>query len=111
MRTFRLTARSAHGLSGSGRTTMSTSGWLLAMSALVASATMVAMPAAADTEYEAAVLRVDVPNRPLPISRLDAPPADLGFAGAALGTADNATTGAFMKQKFTAVTVTATPDT
>ena len=87
---------------------MKTSGWLLAVSALVASA---AMPAAADTEYKAAVLRVDVPNRPLPISRLDAPPADLGFAGATLATADNATTGAFMKQTFTVGTVTATPDT
>ena len=90
---------------------MKSSGWLLAVSALVASATIVAMPAAADTEYKAAVLRVDVPNRPLPISRLDAPPADLGFAGATLATADNATTGAFMKQTFTVGTVTATPDT
>ncbi|WP_290747736.1 ABC transporter substrate-binding protein [Amaricoccus sp.] len=67
--------------------------------------------AAAETEYRAAVLRVDVPNRPLPISRLDEPPADLGFAGAALGTADNATTGSFMKQKFATETVVATPET
>lgn len=86
---------------------MKTSGWLLAAAALCASATW----AAAETEYRAAVLRVDVPNRPLPISRLDEPPADLGFAGATLATADNATTGAFMKQKFTTETVTATPET
>ena len=86
---------------------MNKSGWLLALSALVVSATW----AAAETEYRAAVLRVDVPNQPLPISRLDLPPPDLGFAGAALGTADNATTGSFMQQKFTTETVVATPDT
>jgi ABC transporter substrate binding protein (PQQ-dependent alcohol dehydrogenase system) len=57
------------------------------------------------------VLRVDVPNRPLPISRLDAPPADLGFAGAVLGTKDNATTGGFLGQTFAVETVVATPET
>ncbi|MFT4150368.1 MAG: ABC transporter substrate-binding protein [Paracoccaceae bacterium] len=69
------------------------------------------LPALADgVEYRAAVLRVDRPG-PLPISRLDLPPEDLGFAGAALGTADNATTGSFMKQTFTTETVLATPET
>ncbi|MBP7243363.1 ABC transporter substrate-binding protein [Amaricoccus sp.] len=82
-------------------------GWLLAGAALVASAAW----AVDGTEYRAAVLRVDVPNRPLPISRLDVPPEDLGFAGATLGTADNATTGSFMGQKFTTETVIATPET
>ena len=86
---------------------MKSSGWLLAVSALVASATW----AAAETAYRAAVLRVDLPNQPMPISRLDTPAPDLGFAGALLATADNATTGAFMKQTFTVGTVTATPDT
>ena len=85
---------------------MNTGGWLLAASALVASTTW----AAADTEYRAAVLRVDVPG-PLPISRLDLPPDDLGFAGAVLGTADNATTGSFMQQTFATETVAATPET
>ena len=66
--------------------------------------------AAAETEYRAAVLRVDTPG-PMPISRLDLPPEDLGLAGAALGTADNATTGSFMGQKFTTETVVATPET
>lgn len=80
--------------------------WLLAAGALVASGG----GAQADTEYRAAVLRVDAPG-PLPISRLDLPPEDLGFAGALLGTADNATTGSFMKQKFTTETVVATPET
>lgn len=69
-----------------------------------------ATPAAAEVEYRAAVLRVDAPG-PMPISRLDLPPADLGFAGADLGTADNVTTGRFMKQNFVTETVAATPET
>ena len=40
------------------------------------------------------MLRIDR-TLPLPISRLDLPPDDLGFAGAGLGTEDNQTTGAF----------------
>lgn len=64
----------------------------------------------ADVEYRAAVIRVDAPG-PMPISRLDLPPTDLGFAGAALGTADNATTGSFMGQTFVTETVTASPET
>jgi ABC transporter substrate binding protein (PQQ-dependent alcohol dehydrogenase system) len=85
---------------------MRMSGWAAATAALVASATW----AAAETEYRAAVLRVDTPG-PMPISRLDLPPDDLGFAGAALGTADNATTGSFMQQTFVTETVVATPET
>ena len=73
--------------------------------------TATAMPAWAEVEYRAAVLRVDAPAGPLPISRLDLKPDDLGFAGAELGTADNATTGSFMGQRFTTQTVAATPDT
>ncbi|MBU2360565.1 MAG: ABC transporter substrate-binding protein, partial [Alphaproteobacteria bacterium] len=67
-------------------------------------------PALADVTYRAAVIRVDAPG-PLPISRLDLPPEDLGFAGAALATDDNMTTGAFTGQTFETVTVVATPDT
>src|SRR5689334_3163537 len=85
---------------------MKRSGWLIAAAALAVSAT----GASADADYRAAVLRVDAPG-PLPISRLDLPPDDLGFAGAMLGTADNATTGSFMQQKFTTATVVATPQT
>src|SRR5690606_5468845 len=69
-----------------------------------------ALPARADVEYRAAVLRVDAQGT-APISRLDLKPDDLGFAGAELGTADNATTGGFMGQSFTTETVAATPDT
>ncbi|MDS9466841.1 ABC transporter substrate-binding protein [Paracoccus sp. MBLB3053] len=58
----------------------------------------------------AAVLRVDTPDLP-PISRLDTPPLDLGFAGARLAIEDNDTTGQFMGQDFEALEVTATPET
>ena len=58
----------------------------------------------------AAVLRVDTPAL-LPISRMDTPRADLGFAGAKLAISDNDTTGSFMGQDFDAQEVTATPDT
>ncbi len=58
---------------------------------------------------QAAVLRVDH-ERPLPLSRLDLPTDDLGFAGGRLATADNQTTGRFMNQEFELVEVTASPD-
>lgn len=70
-------------------------------------------PAATQTPVElirAAVLRVDRDRLP-PISRLDLPPADLGFAGARLAIDDNDTTGRFMGQDFDAVEVAATPAT
>ena len=75
-------------------------------------AVLLAMPAMAEgpTVIRAAVLRVDDPGLP-PISRLDLPPEDLGFAGARLATQDNDTTGRFMGQEFEAVEVAATPDT
>lgn len=79
-------------------------------SVAIAACIAVAAGAASAVEYRAAVLRVDAPG-PLPISRLDLPPEDLGFAGATLGTADNATTGAFMQQTFATETVRATPET
>ena len=58
----------------------------------------------------AAVLRVD-PTKLPPISRLDARPEDLGFAGARLAIQDNDTTGRFMAQDFEAIEVIATPET
>ena len=70
----------------------------------------IALPAFAEVEYRAVVIRVDAPG-PMPISRLDLPPADLGFAGAVLGTADNATTGAFMGQSFVTEQVIVSPET
>lgn len=65
---------------------------------------------AGPVQIRAAVLRVDDPGLP-PISRLDLPPADLGFAGARLAIEDNDTTGRFMGQDFEAEEVAATPQT
>ncbi|MDT8858109.1 ABC transporter substrate-binding protein [Paracoccaceae bacterium Fryx2] len=60
-------------------------------------------------DVNVAVLRVDV-AKPLPISRLDVPPPDLGFAGAALGTGDNQTTGAFLGNTYTTETRAVPPE-
>lgn len=54
---------------------------------------------AAAVEVSAAILRVDY-QKQLPISRLDAPVGDLGFAGAQLATEDNQTTGSFLGHQF-----------
>lgn len=67
-------------------------------------------PGLADTVIRVAVLRVDVAELP-PISRLDLPTADLGFAGARLATDDNATTGQFTGQVFETAEFAATPAT
>lgn len=81
---------------------------------LLAGVAALAQPAAAQTpepvQIRAAVLRVDDPGLP-PISRLDLPPEDLGFAGARLAVEDNDTTGRFMGQDFEAEEIAATPET
>ncbi|ABR62748.1 ABC transporter substrate-binding protein [Sinorhizobium medicae] len=60
-------------------------------------------------EVKTAVLRIDRVVGP-PISRLDAPPADLGFAGAMLGNEDNRTTGAFTGMDYTVTTQAVAPE-
>ncbi|MGZ2377761.1 ABC transporter substrate binding protein (PQQ-dependent alcohol dehydrogenase system) [Sinorhizobium medicae] len=60
-------------------------------------------------EVKTAVLRIDRVVGP-PISRLDAPPADLGFAGAMLGNEDNRTTGAFTGMDYTVMTQAVAPE-
>ncbi|AUH65086.1 ABC transporter substrate-binding protein [Paracoccus zhejiangensis] len=70
----------------------------------------VAQQAAEPVLIRSAVLRVDNPGLP-PISRLELPTEDLGFAGARLAIEDNDTTGRFMGQDFEAVEVAATPET
>ncbi|HDR28045.1 branched-chain amino acid ABC transporter substrate-binding protein [Rhodovulum sp.] len=60
-------------------------------------------------EVRTAVIRVDYPSL-LPLSRLDLPTEDRAFAGATLGTEDNATTGRFMGQTHETVTVATTPE-
>ena len=49
-------------------------------------------------------------ERPLPLSRLDLPPDDLGFAGAELGKSDNATTGRFLGHTYELTTASTTAD-
>lgn len=66
------------------------------------------LPAAA-VEVKAAVLRIDR-TLPLPISRLDIPPDDLGFAGAVLATEDNQTTGRFIGMEFSLETRAVAPE-
>jgi ABC transporter substrate binding protein (PQQ-dependent alcohol dehydrogenase system) len=70
-------------------------------------AVLVASPARA-VEVKTAVLRIDRVVGP-PISRLDAPPADLGFAGGILGNEDNRTTGAFTGMDYTLKTQAVAP--
>ncbi len=67
-----------------------------------------AAPAAA-VEMRAAVFRIDYP-RLAPISRFDEVPDDLGFAGAALATEDNMTTGGFLGHSYETETVSVPPE-
>ena len=66
--------------------------------------------AQAHVTIRAAVLRVDAP-RPLPLSRLDLPAEDDGFAGGRVATADNSTTGQFLGHAYETEEVEATPET
>ena len=85
-------------------------GIMTSMVGLVAlTSPIVAQTAADPVLIPAAVLRVDREGLP-PISRLDLPPDDLGFAGARLAIEDNDTTGRFMGQDFDATEVATTPD-
>lgn len=82
---------------------------------LLAGTWLIAGPVPAQQQPEstviaAAVLRVDKPDLP-PISRLELPVEDLGFAGARLAIEDNDTTGQFTGQDFEAQEVAATPET
>ena len=66
--------------------------------------------AQAQVSVRAAVLRVDAPS-PLPLSRLDLPAEDDGFAGGRVATADNNTTGQFLGHVYATEEATATPET
>ncbi|TNC60395.1 branched-chain amino acid ABC transporter substrate-binding protein [Rubellimicrobium roseum] len=72
-------------------------------------AVLLGAQAAAGQEVAAAVIRVDYPSL-LPISRLDLPTEDLGFAGAELATQDNLTTGQFLGQDYVTQTVAVPPE-
>ncbi|WP_299837169.1 ABC transporter substrate-binding protein [uncultured Jannaschia sp.] len=60
-------------------------------------------------DVTAAVLRLDYPTL-APISRYDLVPDDLAFAGAALATEDNATTGGFLGHTFETTTRAVPPE-
>ena len=61
-------------------------------------------------DVRAAVLRIDY-QVPLPISRFDLRPDDLGFAGGMLADEDNNTTGTFLGHTYATTTRAATPET
>lgn len=65
--------------------------------------------AEADVLMRTAIVRV-VEEKPLPLSRLDLPVADEGFAGARIALKDNNTTGSFLKQTYEMVEVETTPE-
>lgn len=72
----------------------------LAQDAPAAAAAPTAEPEKAVKQIPLIVARQQI-DKPLPLSLLDLPPADLGIAGAKLGIKDNNTTGRFMNQEFT----------
>jgi ABC transporter substrate binding protein (PQQ-dependent alcohol dehydrogenase system) len=81
-------------------------GLVLSLSAL---GTVAAPPPAVAQDVRAAVIRVDYPSL-LPLSRLDLPAEDRGFAGARLATDDNRTTGQFMGQTYETQEVRVPPE-
>jgi len=81
----------------------------LLMMLLSAVLAVYSVPASAELAIKIGVLKVERPTE-LPLSRLDLPPDDLGFAGAALSVDDNNTTGRFLKHEYTTETVTVDPD-
>ncbi|WP_231581994.1 ABC transporter substrate-binding protein [Puniceibacterium sp. IMCC21224] len=68
----------------------------------------VASSPAAAQDVRAAVIRVDYPSL-LPLSRLDLPADNRGFAGARLATDDNRTTGQFLGQSYATKEVSVPP--
>ncbi len=81
-------------------------GLVLSLSAL---GSVAAPPPAAAQDVNAAVIRVDYPSL-LPLSRLDLPADNRGFAGARLATEDNRTTGQFMGQSYETKEVRVPPE-
>lgn len=76
---------------------------------VVVALSWLACGAAEAQDVRSAVLRVDYAAL-LPLSRLDLPAEDLGFAGGELATGDNQTTGAFLGQNYAIDVVATTPD-
>ncbi len=84
--------------------------WVARCLAALAALSVPVMSHAADKQViTVGVLKVER-ETPLPISRLDLPPADLGFQGARLATEENLTTGRFTGQDYQLEEATAPPD-
>ncbi len=84
---------------------------MIRVTALIAALMLLPLVAAAKDAIilKTAILKID--NGPvLPLSRLDLPAENDGFAGAAVGLSDNNTTGRFLGQTFEATEVTAKPE-
>ncbi|KMK65539.1 amino acid/amide ABC transporter substrate-binding protein, HAAT family [Puniceibacterium sp. IMCC21224] len=79
----------------------------LVLSLTVLGIAVASSPAAAQ-DVRAAVIRVDYPSL-LPLSRLDLPADNRGFAGARLATDDNRTTGQFLGQSYATKEVSVPP--
>ena len=67
------------------------------------------LSAAEEVLLRTAILHISE-ERALPISRLDLPPDDLGFAGGVVALKDNQTTGRFLGHKYEVVEVRTTPE-
>lgn len=85
-------------------------GLCVRVAAWMAALVCLAAPVSAKEIIPAAVLRVDY-ERLLPVSRLDLPAEDQGFAGGILARDDNMTTGQFTGHEYTVDTIAAVPDT
>lgn len=68
-----------------------------------------ASPPRADVVVRTGVLHVER-EAPVPLSRLDFAPDDLGIAGAYVATQDNSTTGRFLNHVYSLATATAPPE-
>ncbi|PKP62263.1 MAG: branched-chain amino acid ABC transporter substrate-binding protein, partial [Alphaproteobacteria bacterium HGW-Alphaproteobacteria-8] len=77
--------------------------------ALVVAVSIAPLIAQAEVAIKAAVLRVERES-PSPISRLDLPAGDEGFAGGRVATSDNVTTGRFLKQSYETLEVSVAPE-
>ncbi len=77
--------------------------WIFAVCVLLGASVMSA-PASAEVQMRAALLEI-AHDRPIPLSRLDIPVGDEGFAGGQQALADNNTTGRFLGQTYELIEV------
>ena len=84
---------------------------VIRLAALLAALILTPLAAASDDAIVVGALVLKVDERPAqPLSRLDLPAPNDGFAGAAVGLADNNTTGRFLGQSFVAAEVAVAPE-